>query len=56
MMEESGYIRELQAEDTTDSRSRVENLQELVGVAKEFEAQAERTAARSTISYPTSRW
>jgi DNA helicase-2/ATP-dependent DNA helicase PcrA len=39
VMEESGYIRELQAEDTSDARSRLENLQELVTVAKEFEGQ-----------------
>jgi DNA helicase-2/ATP-dependent DNA helicase PcrA len=39
VMEESGYIRELQSEDTSDARSRAENLQELIGVAKEFEAQ-----------------
>ena len=39
VMEESGYIRELQAEDTSDARSRLENLQELVTVAKEFESQ-----------------
>ena len=39
VMEESGYIRELQSEDTSDARSRLENLQELVGVAKEFEGQ-----------------
>jgi DNA helicase-2/ATP-dependent DNA helicase PcrA len=45
VMEESGYIRELQAEDTTDSRARAENLQELVGVAREFEAQAQENGA-----------
>jgi len=39
VMEESGYVRELQNEDTSDSRSRLENLQELVGVAREFESQ-----------------
>ena len=44
VMEESGYIRELQAEDTTDSRTRMENLQELIGVAREFEAQAAENA------------
>ncbi len=38
VMEESGYIRELQGEDTADARTRLENLQELVTVAKEFEA------------------
>jgi DNA helicase-2/ATP-dependent DNA helicase PcrA len=40
-MEESGYVRELQAEDTADARGRLENLQELVTVAREFEAQNE---------------
>jgi DNA helicase-2/ATP-dependent DNA helicase PcrA len=39
VMEESGYIRELQGEDTPDARTRLENLQELVGVAREFESQ-----------------
>jgi DNA helicase-2/ATP-dependent DNA helicase PcrA len=38
VMEESGYIRELQAEDTHDARARMENLQELVGVAREYES------------------
>ncbi|HEY3676434.1 MAG TPA: DUF3553 domain-containing protein [Candidatus Tumulicola sp.] len=38
VMEESGYIRELQSEDTHDSRARLENLQELVTVAREYEA------------------
>ena len=37
VMEESGYVRELQNEDTNDARARLENLQELVGVAREFE-------------------
>jgi DNA helicase-2/ATP-dependent DNA helicase PcrA len=37
VMEESGYVRELQAEDTPDARTRLENLQELVTVAREFE-------------------
>ena len=41
VMEESGYVRELQAEDTADARGRLENLQELVTVAREFEAQNE---------------
>ncbi|MEO6991689.1 MAG: DUF3553 domain-containing protein [Candidatus Baltobacteraceae bacterium] len=38
VMEESGYVRELQNEDTAESRARLENLQELVGVAREFES------------------
>ncbi len=39
VMEDSGYIRELQTEDTNDSKARLENLQELIGVAREFESQ-----------------
>lgn len=38
VMEESGYVRELQSEDTHDARARLENLHELVGVAREYEA------------------
>jgi len=38
VMEGSGYVRELQAEDTHDARARLENLHELVGVAREYEA------------------
>jgi len=38
VMEESGYVRELQSEETSDSRARLENLNELVGVAREYES------------------
>jgi DNA helicase-2/ATP-dependent DNA helicase PcrA len=38
VMEDSGYVRELQSEDTHDARARLENLHELVGVAREYEA------------------
>jgi DNA helicase II / ATP-dependent DNA helicase PcrA len=44
VMEESGYLRELQADDTNDGRSRVENLEELVSVAKEFEMDPETSS------------
>jgi len=37
VMEDTGYVRELRAEDTVESQSRIENLQELVGVAREYE-------------------
>jgi DNA helicase-2/ATP-dependent DNA helicase PcrA len=40
-MEDSGYLRELQGDDTNEGRARVENMQELIGVAKEFEANVE---------------
>ncbi len=38
LLEETGYIKELKEEDTTENQSRLENLQELVNVIKEFEA------------------
>jgi DNA helicase-2/ATP-dependent DNA helicase PcrA len=38
VMEETGYVRELQAEETHDSRARLENLQELIGVARDYES------------------
>ena len=38
VMEESGYVRELQSEETHDARARLENLQELIGVAREYES------------------
>jgi DNA helicase II / ATP-dependent DNA helicase PcrA len=38
VMERSGYVRELQSEDTHDARARLENLSELVGVAREYES------------------
>ena len=41
VMEDSGYLRELQGDDTNEGRARVENMQELIGVAKEFEANPE---------------
>ncbi|HTV74230.1 MAG TPA: DUF3553 domain-containing protein [Candidatus Acidoferrales bacterium] len=44
VMEESGYVRELRAEDTPESHARLENLQELIGVAKEFETREEARA------------
>ena len=46
IMEESGYVRELQSEETNDARARLENLQELIGVAREYEgSEAEPTLA-----------
>ena len=44
VMEETGYLQEMQADDTNDGRARVENLQELVGVAREFENNPETTS------------
>lgn len=37
VIEDSGYLRELKEEDTEESQSRIENLQELINVAREFQ-------------------
>ncbi len=37
MLERSGYLRELHATGTDEDVTRIENLQELVNVANEFE-------------------
>jgi DNA helicase-2/ATP-dependent DNA helicase PcrA len=50
VMEESGYVRELQAEDTNDSRARLENLQELVGVAREYEGNEEEPSLEGFLA------
>jgi DNA helicase-2/ATP-dependent DNA helicase PcrA len=41
VLERSGYIESLRAERTIEAQGRIENLEELVGVAREFQAQAE---------------
>ena len=41
MLEQSGYLESLEAERTIEARGRVENLQELAGVALEYTEQAE---------------
>jgi DNA helicase-2/ATP-dependent DNA helicase PcrA len=40
-LERSGYIEALEAERTIEAQGRIENLQELVGVAREYQEQAE---------------
>jgi DNA helicase II / ATP-dependent DNA helicase PcrA len=40
-LEESGYTEALQAERTIEAQGRLENLEELVGVAREYDATAE---------------
>ncbi len=38
VLEESGYLRELQADETNEGKARIENLQELIGVSREYES------------------
>jgi DNA helicase II / ATP-dependent DNA helicase PcrA len=41
LLEETGYVEALQAERTIEAEGRVENLEELVGVGREYDASAE---------------
>jgi DNA helicase II / ATP-dependent DNA helicase PcrA len=41
VLERSGYLEALEAERTIEARGRIENLEELVGVAQEFESSAQ---------------
>jgi DNA helicase-2/ATP-dependent DNA helicase PcrA len=41
VLERSGYLDALEAERTIEARGRIENLEELIGVAREFEAATE---------------
>ena len=45
-LQESGYVEALQAERTIEAEGRVENLQELVGVAREYD----QTAAQPSLA------
>jgi DNA helicase-2/ATP-dependent DNA helicase PcrA len=42
VLDQSGYLESLEAERTIEARGRIENLQELVGVAQEYAEQAEQ--------------
>jgi DNA helicase-2/ATP-dependent DNA helicase PcrA len=50
VMEESGYVRELQSEETNDARTRLENLQELIGVAREYEGGDEESSLEGFLA------
>ncbi len=42
VLERTGYVSELEAEHSIEAQGRIENLQELVGVAREFDEQVDR--------------
>jgi ATP-dependent DNA helicase UvrD/PcrA len=48
-LEETGYTEALQAERTVESQVRVENLEELVGVAREYDATAEEPSVEEFL-------
>ncbi|MDQ2818304.1 MAG: UvrD-helicase domain-containing protein [Candidatus Eremiobacteraeota bacterium] len=45
VLEETGYLRELRAENGPEAQSRLENLAELIGVAREYEEREGRDVA-----------
>ena len=58
VLERTGYLEALEAERTIEARGRIENLEELVGVAREYDAAAPRSArcrasCRRSRSTPT---
>jgi DNA helicase-2/ATP-dependent DNA helicase PcrA len=48
-LEEAGYTEALQAERTVESQVRLENLEELVGVAREYDANAEEPSVEEFL-------
>ncbi len=50
VMEDSGYLREFQSEDTPEARTRMENLQELVAAAQDFMQREEQATVESFLA------
>ena len=48
-LEEAGYTEALQAERTVESQVRLENLEELVGVGREYDANAEEPSVEEFL-------
>lgn len=51
VMRESGYIAELEKEDTVENQTRIENIKELLSVAKEFEKSEEEPTLENFLSH-----
>ncbi|HZO98028.1 MAG TPA: UvrD-helicase domain-containing protein [Gaiellaceae bacterium] len=49
VLDRSGYLEALEAERTIEARGRIENLEELVGVAREFEAGSQEPSLSSFL-------
>jgi DNA helicase-2/ATP-dependent DNA helicase PcrA len=49
MLERSGYLEALEAERTIEARGRIENLEELIGVAREYESAADEPSLSSFL-------
>ena len=51
ILDASGYIRELEAEDKPENQARIENLMEFVGVAKDFESTSENPTLEEFLNH-----
>ena len=52
MLERTGYLRALEAEDTVEAEARLENLKELLAAVEEFERQNRDEPRASTDEAP----
>lgn len=50
ILEKTGYVEELEAENTPEAQSRIENLREMVGVAEEFERKYENPSLQDFLA------
>jgi DNA helicase-2/ATP-dependent DNA helicase PcrA len=50
VLQQTGYMPMLEAERTIESQGRIENLQELIGVAREFDSRGEQLDGSSPLS------
>ena len=51
VLEATGYIQALEQEDKPENKSRIENLQEFIGVAKDFEATSETPTLEEFLNH-----
>ena len=51
VLDATGYIQALEAEDKPENKSRIENLQEFIGVAKDFEAASETQTLEEFLNH-----
>ena len=56
VLEQTGYLDALRAERTIEAQGRIENLDELVNVAAEYDVVRGRASTRSATSCSRSRW
>ena len=50
LLDDTGYIKDLEKQDTPEAQTRIENLRELVGVAREFEKTEEEPSLENFLN------